>query len=151
MCCHCLLQGIFPTQGLNPYLLALQADSLLLSHLGGPTQLLCGDAVCVGTFLLPRKRKRKDLPCTVRGWFSHTNPGNKVGGVARGTGLGWGVVCLLNQAPPGFRTSGRGSSLTAPIPGRTGGSLLPGEGISSPANQRSGLRFKGQVERKEIQ
>ena len=29
MGCHALLQGIFPTQGLNPGLLALQADSLL--------------------------------------------------------------------------------------------------------------------------
>ena len=37
---HCfLLQGIFPTQGLNPHLLCLlhwQADSLPLSHLGSP-------------------------------------------------------------------------------------------------------------------
>ena len=35
--CHFPLQGIFPTQGLNPCLLCLlhwQADSLLLSHLG---------------------------------------------------------------------------------------------------------------------
>ena len=34
--CHFLLQGIFPTQGLNPYLLNWQADSLPLSHLGSP-------------------------------------------------------------------------------------------------------------------
>ena len=36
--CHFFHQGIFPTQGLNPRLLHLlrwQADSLLLSHLGG--------------------------------------------------------------------------------------------------------------------
>ena len=35
--CHFLLQGIFPTQGLNLHLLCLllwQADSLPLSHLG---------------------------------------------------------------------------------------------------------------------
>ena len=35
--CHFLLQGIFPTQGLNPCLLQLlnwQVDSLSLSHLG---------------------------------------------------------------------------------------------------------------------
>ena len=32
---HALLQGIFPTEGLNPYLLhLLQVDSLLLSHQG---------------------------------------------------------------------------------------------------------------------
>ena len=37
--CHCLLQGIFPTQGLNPHLLHLlhwQADSLPLSRQGSP-------------------------------------------------------------------------------------------------------------------
>ena len=37
--CHFLLQGIFPTQGLNPCFLRLlrwQADSLPLSHLGSP-------------------------------------------------------------------------------------------------------------------
>ena len=33
-----LLQGIFPTQGLNPGLLHCQADSLLLSHLESPDQ-----------------------------------------------------------------------------------------------------------------
>ena len=35
--CHVLLQEIFPTQGLNPCLLHLQADSLSLSHLGSST------------------------------------------------------------------------------------------------------------------
>ena len=34
--CHFLLQGTFPTQGLNPHLLQSQAGSLLLSHLGSP-------------------------------------------------------------------------------------------------------------------
>ena len=37
--CYALLQGIFPTQGLNPRLLHLlhwQADSLPLGHLGSP-------------------------------------------------------------------------------------------------------------------
>ena len=40
--CHFLLQGIFPTQGLNPHLLHLlhwQVDSLSLTHLG--SSLLC--------------------------------------------------------------------------------------------------------------
>ena len=36
MGCHFLLQGIFPTQGLNPYLLHWQADSLPLSHPRSP-------------------------------------------------------------------------------------------------------------------
>ena len=34
-----LLQGIFPTQGLNPHLLLWQADSLPPSHQGSPTYL----------------------------------------------------------------------------------------------------------------
>ena len=34
--CHFLLQGIFLTQGLNPYLLHWQVDSLPLSHQGSP-------------------------------------------------------------------------------------------------------------------
>ena len=34
--CHSLLQGIFPTWGLNPLLLQWQADSLLLSYQGSP-------------------------------------------------------------------------------------------------------------------
>ena len=41
--CHFLLQGIFPTQGLNLQLLCLlhwQADSLPLSHMGSPMPIL---------------------------------------------------------------------------------------------------------------
>ena len=34
--CHFLLQGIFPTQGLNLCLRHWQVDSLPLSHLGSP-------------------------------------------------------------------------------------------------------------------
>ena len=34
--CYFLFKGIFPTQGSNPRLLHLQADSLLLSHQGSP-------------------------------------------------------------------------------------------------------------------
>ena len=43
--CHFLLQGIFPTQGLNPHLLCLlhwQAGSLPLRHLGSPHIKFCG-------------------------------------------------------------------------------------------------------------
>ena len=36
MGCHFLLQGIFPTQGLNLHLLVWQVDSLPLSHQGSP-------------------------------------------------------------------------------------------------------------------
>ena len=34
--CHALLQGIFPTQGLNPGLPHFQADFYSLSHQGSP-------------------------------------------------------------------------------------------------------------------
>ena len=37
MGCHALLQGIFPTQGLNPHLLHWQAGSLPLALPGKPT------------------------------------------------------------------------------------------------------------------
>ena len=36
--CHFLLQGVFPTQGLNLRLLHWQVDSLPLSHQGSPPQ-----------------------------------------------------------------------------------------------------------------
>ena len=38
--CHSLLQGIFPTQGLNPHLLHWQGDSLLLCHVGSPREII---------------------------------------------------------------------------------------------------------------
>ena len=37
--CHFLLQGIFPTQGLNPCFLHWQADSWPQSHLGSPLSI----------------------------------------------------------------------------------------------------------------
>ena len=36
--CHFLLQGIFPTRGLNPHFLHWQAVSLTLNHLESPTE-----------------------------------------------------------------------------------------------------------------
>jgi len=36
MGCHALLQGIFPTQGLNPSLLHCRQMLYCLSHQGGP-------------------------------------------------------------------------------------------------------------------
>ena len=36
--CHFLLQGIFPTWGLNPHFLHWQAVSLTLNHRGSPTE-----------------------------------------------------------------------------------------------------------------
>ena len=40
--CHFLLQGIFPTQGLNLHLLRLQVNSLLLSHHQSPSVMTVG-------------------------------------------------------------------------------------------------------------
>ena len=36
--CHFLLQGIFPTQGLNLHLLHWEVESLLLGHLRSPNK-----------------------------------------------------------------------------------------------------------------
>ena len=44
--CHFLLQGIFPTQGLNPCLLHWQADSLPLSHQRSPQNFVEGSNIC---------------------------------------------------------------------------------------------------------
>ena len=52
--CHCLLQGIFPTQGQNPHLLRLlhrQADSLPLCHLGIPKSRTRSQSFCASIFL----------------------------------------------------------------------------------------------------
>ena len=38
VCCHFLLQGIFPTQGSNPHLQHWQADSLPLAQPGKPSE-----------------------------------------------------------------------------------------------------------------
>ena len=50
--CHFLLQGIFPTQGLNPHLLHWQEDSLPLSHLGGPRIFVVHHIMMLGLWLL---------------------------------------------------------------------------------------------------
>ena len=42
--CHVLLQGIFPTQGLNQRLPQWQEDSLPLSHLGSTASVSTGKA-----------------------------------------------------------------------------------------------------------
>ena len=44
-----LLQGIFPAQGSNPPLLRWQADSLLLSHQGGPISIACISLMLCGS------------------------------------------------------------------------------------------------------
>ena len=66
--CHFLLQGIFPSQGSNPYLLCLlhwQAYSLLLSHLGNPPAQIFGvntvGMVRALTFQLLDTTLRRDL------------------------------------------------------------------------------------------
>ena len=54
MGCHALLQGIFPTQGLNPHLLCLlhwQTDSLLLAPPGKPIKQLYSNFLKTHVFL----------------------------------------------------------------------------------------------------
>ena len=41
--CHFIVQGIFPTQKSNPHLLPFQANSLPLSHQGGPEIVIQGN------------------------------------------------------------------------------------------------------------
>ena len=50
---HFLLQGIFPTQGLNLCLLHWQADSLPLSHQGSPIPCSVQSLSCVRLFATP--------------------------------------------------------------------------------------------------
>ena len=76
---HFLLQGIFPTQGSNPFLLRWQMDSVPLSHQGSFSHLdntyyLPGRLL--GTF--KRNWNRVDLHCCVSfrctaKWFSYTH------------------------------------------------------------------------------
>ena len=54
--CHFLLQGISLDQGSNPYLLHWQADSLRLSHQGGPIQVFYPFISWVVFLLLIRRR-----------------------------------------------------------------------------------------------
>ena len=57
--CHFLLQGIFPTQGLNPGLPHWQAESLLLRHLGSPRIYLGNCKLFIGPELLPFRQSWK--------------------------------------------------------------------------------------------
>ena len=63
--CHALLQGIFPTQGLNPRLLLLlhwQLDSLPLSHLGSLKQLYSNNI---------KKKKKKGMAQCGKSYNTH--------------------------------------------------------------------------------
>ena len=60
--CHFLLQGIFPTQGLNRHLLRRQADSQPLSHQGLLTYYLKKDICCVKWSVQFRRGGKKEKP-----------------------------------------------------------------------------------------
>ena len=82
--CHFLLQGIFPTQGSNLYLLHLlhwQADSLPLSHLASPR-------FNYELFLGSRSQFLQLMLFQVRSFF-----------VSRG-GKGWPVYCRMLSSIP---------------------------------------------------
>ena len=73
--CHSVLQGTFPTQGTNSYLLCLlhwQAYSLLQSHLGNPPAQIFGvntlSMVRALTFQLLDTTLRRDLRVSVTLW-----------------------------------------------------------------------------------
>ena len=61
-----LLQGIFPTQGSNPYLLLWQADCFPLSHLGRPMRVQTRMAREFLRNFLKRNRVCRDFPFTSR-------------------------------------------------------------------------------------
>ena len=66
--CHALLQGIFPTQGLNLHLLGFlhwQVDSLSLSHLGSPVFFLSVQfsRSVVSDSLWPHESQHARPPC----------------------------------------------------------------------------------------
>ena len=67
--CHFLLQGVFPTQGLNLCLLNRQADSLPLSHQGNP--MLCfryrPDRIGISFWILYKERGPRH---TQEGWWA---------------------------------------------------------------------------------
>ena len=61
--CHFVLQGIFPTQGLNPcflHLLHWQADSLPLSHLGIPMHSLGEHLMKASTFQITNEEPEEN-------------------------------------------------------------------------------------------
>ena len=61
MGCHFLLQGIFPTQGSSADLLHWQVDSLPLSHLGSPRELIGKSQICREVV-----RKAETLKCELK-------------------------------------------------------------------------------------
>ena len=62
--CHVFLQGIFPTQGWNPYLLALQVDSSPLSHWVSPYSALHMTKAGVSSKQPNHKWKKQQIPFT---------------------------------------------------------------------------------------
>ena len=88
MGCHFLLQGIFPTQGLNLHLLCLlhwQADSLPLSHWGSP-QWHCAAAAAKSCQLCP----------TLCNPIDGSPPGFPVPGILQARILDWVVISFSN-------------------------------------------------------
>ena len=80
VCCHFLLQGIFPTQGTNLCLLHWQANSLSLSHLGS--------YVC---YVL----SRSVMSSSLRPHGLYSLPGSSVHGDSRGKNTRVGCHALL--------------------------------------------------------
>ena len=66
--CHSLLQGIFPTQGLNPCLLHIlhwQSDSLPLTPPGKPNKILQFSHSFESDSLRPQELQHTRRPCSI--------------------------------------------------------------------------------------
>ena len=90
MCCHFLLQGIFPTQGLNPYLQWFQnwpGDSLSLSHLGSPRYNDAAAATAAKSLQLCR---------TLCDAIEGSPPGSSVPGILHAKMLEWVAISFSN-------------------------------------------------------
>ena len=107
--CHFLLQGIFPTQGLNLRLLHQQMDSLPLSHLGSPHGWM-------GIF---KNASMSAMTWCLKGW---SPPGSSVHGIFQARILGWVPIAFSRVS---FRP--RDWTWVSCLAGRMFTTELPGE------------------------
>ena len=82
--CHALLQGIFPTQGLNPSLPHCRQILYLLSHQGSPCRSKCGHI----TFLESESEVAQTCP-TLCDPMDCSLPGSSVHGIFQAIVLEW--------------------------------------------------------------
>ena len=73
VCCHALLQGIFPNQGLNPGLPHCRWILYHLSHQGSPMSIYRGNLIKLtgGRGNWSERQERLDYLPTVQLWWNH--------------------------------------------------------------------------------